>query len=214
MTLRTQCIFFGAILSACLSSGSGDVDDTGTDSPFRPGFGDADVDTDADADADADTDTDSDIPTDPGVDAQVSGLSWTLHSEVQSLVYVSWTQTNNAKLAVEYSFDSGEWHSTPAETYSAGSNQTLVIGIPFGMNAEWRVVQSGFDPVVGTTITTGTTPSGLPIGTVSSSDPSAWLSTGNYLLTSINQNGGWTQGDLLGVHHRPIGPTGLGAQSP
>jgi hypothetical protein len=171
----------------------------GCDGPGKIIVGDdtapADTDTDTDADTDADTDTDTDTDTIPAED-NFTDLAWSLHPEVESLVYVTWTQAAPATVHVEYSFDAGEWMSSPPFDAAAGPNQQLVAGIPFATTAEWRVVSGGGTFVDGTTITTGDIPRNFPMPDVETGDTSKWIAGGNYLLSSINaRTGGWTQGN-------------------
>jgi len=150
--------------------------------------GDDDVADDDVADDDAGDD-------DTGAPAMISALDWRLHDEVESLVYVSWEQSAAAAVAVEYNFASGDWQSTPTREFEAGTNEQLLVGIPFGMDASWRVAPEGGEAVDGETISTGPVPSGLPLATVEIAYEDAWLPSGNYLLTSINEdNGGWNGG--------------------
>ncbi len=131
----------------------------------------------------------------PLVPVAASDLSWALHPEMESLVYASWTQDGDAPVHVEVSVDEGVWIPSPSFDGVAGPNQQLLAGIPFASEASWRVVIEGQESYDGPTITTGELPSGLPTPTVTVSDPTRWLSEGNYLLSSINEKrGGWTTG--------------------
>jgi len=99
---------------------------------------------------------------------------------------------------VEYSFDEGEWHSTPEVAGVAGANEQIVVGIPYEMSASWRVVPSSGAAVDGDAIATGDLDNDLPLGSVVVSDSDSWYAGGNYLLTSISDDdGGWnTRGDF------------------
>jgi hypothetical protein len=84
--------------------------------------------------------------------------------------------------------------SSPTQPAEAGENTRLLVGIPFGLDADWAVV-SGDGRVDGSAIRTADAPPNLPQATLYDSDPSAWVEGDNYLLSSINQNdGGWTGG--------------------
>ncbi|MCK6502573.1 arylsulfotransferase family protein [Myxococcota bacterium] len=123
------------------------------------------------------------------------GLQWRLHDEMGSLVYVSWSQQDAATVHVEYSFDDGEWHQSPPFSAAAGSNEQLLVGIPFDMRARWRVKAETGETEDGPDIETDEVPSGVPEGTLEVSEPDRWLPDHGYLLTSINeQTGGWTGG--------------------
>jgi len=145
------------------------------------------------ADSAGGSDTDD---TDPGSqDAALSDLDWRLHGEVESLVYVSWEQSEAATVHAEYSFDSGDWQSSPSWAGEAGAQEHLLAGIPYDSTASWRLVVEGGSTYEGETITTGDAPSGLPEAVLLVSEPISWFEQGKYLLASINQDtGGWTGG--------------------
>jgi hypothetical protein len=150
--------------------------------------------TPTDTDTDTDTDT-GDTETTPTGPVAFSELSWRLHESMGSLVVVSWEQDAASDVHVEYSVDPGEWLSSPVARSAAGPNERILVGIPFDHVAEWRVVDAGGNTVDGPTITTGPLPQGMPVPTVTVSDPSRWLPDSPYLLTSINERtGGWTGG--------------------
>lgn len=131
---------------------------------------------------------------DPG-DVVLTDLSWRLHEEIQSFVYAAWTQSGPGSVHVEYSFDDGEWASSPSINGVTGANEQLIVGIPYATNAAWRVVVDGGPSADGPTITSGPQPNGLPLGEVTVSEPDQWIEGGNYMLTSINERGGgWTGG--------------------
>lgn len=136
----------------------------------------------------------------PAPEVVVSDLAWTLHPTVESLVYTSWTQDTAATVHVEYSFDEGEWRSSPSFAATAGENSQILVGIPYETEASWRVVVEGGAETDGPAITTGDLPDDLPRPELVVADPSQWLPTGNYLLTSVNERrGGWTQGNYWTV---------------
>ncbi len=127
---------------------------------------------------------------------ELSDLTWRLHPEIGSMPYVSWTQSAAATVHVEYSFDAGVWESSPAVQYPAGTHERILVGIPYGMSVEWRVVADDGTSVDGQALATGALPAGLPIGQVTVSESTRWEPSGKYVLTSINErNGGWTGGD-------------------
>ncbi len=142
-----------------------------------------------------DDDTSGDDDTTAIEPPSVTALDWRLHAEFGALVHVSWEQSAEAAVHVEYSFDEGEWHNAPTLQATAGANEQLVVGIPYAMDAAWRVVVEQGDVFEGETITTGEIPDELPQATLETAEPDAWLPSGNYLLTSINRdNGGWAAG--------------------
>ncbi len=148
---------------------------------------------------------DTDQPGDTGDSSQphpdpisITDLSWRLHDEIESMVYVTWQQSGEAQVHVEYSFDQGQWLSSPTIDAAKGGHQQLLLGIPYDMDVQWRVVPQTGDTVDGEPLTTGAIPSGssgMPVPHLLEADPKAWLPTGNYLLCSINsQVGAWTDG--------------------
>jgi hypothetical protein len=145
----------------------------------------------------SDLDPTSSATKDPGpAPVGVSDLGWRLHEDVQSLVYVEWTQDAPAQVHVEYSFDPDEWRSSPSAAYEAGTHERLIVGIPFHQDADWRVVvEDDGTTVDGELIETGRIPDGLPRGELVIDEPDRQLPGAEYLLSSINEdNGGWVGG--------------------
>ena len=129
----------------------------------------------------------------------VTDVSWRLHDDIETLMYASWTQSNEALAYVEYRFEGDDWMRTPEATLSAGEHEALLLGIPYESDVTFRVVN---DPGEGQSYsaeysaTTGAWPTGLPQSFLVASDPAQWEPTGNYLLGSINQDpGGWVGGN-------------------
>ena len=129
--------------------------------------------------------------------AGFSDLSARVHDDIGSLVLVSWTQSAADAVTVEYSFDEGEWLTTPAVSVEAGaSGEALLLGVPYGMTVTWRLVGASGEESEALRITTDDVPSQLPPPTVVLSDPTLQHSDG-YLLGSINASGGgWAGGDF------------------
>lgn len=116
----------------------------------------------------------------------VSELSARLHDEILSIVYVSWTQSaETGPVHVEYSFDEGEWLSTPEQEGTVGSHEQIVLGVPYGMELSWRLVAGG-SSVDGPAITTGAAPRTLPGVVVSMADEARWDTSGGFVLTSVS----------------------------
>ncbi len=162
-------------------------------------------------------------PLDTGADtateevARVGHLSWALHPEMGSLVWVEWEQTTAEPSRVEYRVDPQElWIEAPVEPRVAGLNRQLLAGIPFsselrepkGGGADpsglevlerqvaWRVVMLDDGAVVEAEdpIVPGPVNLDLPLPRVRLALAEQW-SAGRYLLVSINQeHGGWTGG--------------------
>lgn len=129
-----------------------------------------------------------------GCSGEIEQLRWELHEDVRSFAWVSWRQGERADARVEYSFDPGEWLSTPVIEARAGKNQALVAGIPYGHEARWRVVlDDGTIREAGRPIQTEAAPENLPQGRLQRAVPQGWYADGTYLLTSISQpGGGWS----------------------
>ena len=144
-----------------------------------------------------DTDTDTDTDTETEALVELSDLGWRLHDDIGSLVYVSWEQARDADVHVEYSFDTNIWHRTPSFSASTGSQEQILVGIPFGTaGVQWQVViEDTKETLPGEDIITDALPSGFPQPSLVVADAGQWWSQGNYLLTSINEDpGGWTAG--------------------
>jgi len=131
--------------------------------------------------------------------ASIAELDWRLHEEIESLVYVTWTQGDAATTHVEFSFDEGEWRSSPSRQTDPGEVEALLLGIPYDTEFTFRVVYDlGDGPVTTDEVEaeTGELPDDFPVPELVASDPDAYEPTGRYLLSSINAyNGGWTGGD-------------------
>ncbi|MFT5685591.1 MAG: hypothetical protein ACI8RZ_006545, partial [Myxococcota bacterium] len=165
-----------------------ETDDTG-----NPGTGDDTGDTDTD------TDTDDTNDTNEPVDG-FGNLSAEIHDDHGSLVMAGWGQDEAGTVHIEYTFENGDWLSSPSYATAAGEHQIPLVGIPYDMDVEWRLVveeAETFTPQTldGDSITTDDYPSRLPQPVLLESDESQWLTGANYILTSINEDdGGWTQG--------------------
>ncbi|MEQ1569947.1 MAG: hypothetical protein ABMA64_30215 [Myxococcota bacterium] len=142
-----------------------------------------------------DTDTDTGEPgTTPPEPLVLDGLTYRLDPQLETLVYVGWNQSLPATVHVEYAVDPGEWRSTPAVAYEAGTHERLVVGIPFDEDAEWRVVADDGTTADGELVVTGAIPDGIPSATVTVSEPDGWLPS-EFLLMSINARAnGWAGG--------------------
>lgn len=125
-----------------------------------------------------------------GCTNEIGTLRWELHETVGSFARVSWRQSGAAEAHVEYSVDDGVWMSTPTIDARSGINETLLVGIPYGEQARWRVVLDNGLSREGKLIETEPVPENLPLGRIVQAEPDAWLGGGQFLLTSISQNGG------------------------
>ncbi len=145
-----------------------------------------------------DTGPDSDdTGTPPGELLVTTG--WRLHETVESLVYVGWEQGQAGTAWVEYSFDDGEWHSSPPFEAAAGAHEQVLVGIPYYYDVDWRVlleVDGEQHSADGETASAGSLPDGLPVGEVQVSEDALWEPTGGWLLSSIaGHTGSWNPGD-------------------
>ena len=69
-----------------------------------------------------------------------NGITVWLDSTVKSMVWVQWDQKAESMAHVEYSFDAGVWLSSPTERAPAGTNQRILVGIPFDTPVDIRLV--------------------------------------------------------------------------
>ena len=200
--LRLVALLAALLMVSGCPTGSISVgdDDVSGDDDDVVGDDDDDVSDDDDT-GDDDDDTGGDDDDTGGDDDDATGefsatsLDWRLDDEIESMVWVSWEQTGTAEIHVEFTFENNEWTSTPTAQSGPGFNERLVVGVPFDMGGEWRLVPAGEDAIEGPAFTTGDVPSGLPVADLEVADESNWLQIGKYLLTSINEyNGDWTGG--------------------
>ncbi len=126
--------------------------------------------------------------------AQATAVSARIHDTYGTLVVVSWTQEAAATTWVEYSFDDGVWLTTPSADASAGLQEQLLLGIPYGTEVTYRVAyrceEEGPFTTADLTISTDPAPAGLPSISVLASDPSRWDSDMDYVFTSMD--GSWS----------------------
>ncbi len=162
--------------------------------------------SDTDTDADADTDTDTDADTDTGTETwTINGLTAWLHPEMESMIHLQWDQSAPADAHVEYSFDTNDkgepiWLSSPTAPAVKGTNERILVGIPFDMDVALKLVLDGEKTVDGPLVHTGeieiVDPGfPVPLPTLTTYDATQAYAPGNYLLTSINSHaGGWRGG--------------------
>jgi hypothetical protein len=117
-------------------------------------------------------------------DLVISGVSVAIHSEVNTILVVSWTLSEDAdETWVEFSFLGEALRSTPHKSGTAGSHSVSLLGIPAETDVTFQVVGSQghtevrSDPYTGTT---GALPSELPLPTLLSWDeklasPESWI---------------------------------------
>jgi hypothetical protein len=180
-----QLLLTLTLISGCSDDSSDDGSQTGTDTDSSattdPGDG-----TGTDTD-DGQTDT-------PPAALELTAPSWELSDYMASLVIVSWDQSRDATAHVEYSFDTDEWHSSPDMDGMTGTNSQILVGIPFGIDVEWRVISEDIT-LDGDMATTGAIPEDLPLGELRIAEPDAWFEGGDFMLTSVNEKTcGWCGG--------------------
>ncbi len=144
--------------------------------------------------------------------AFISSLDARLHDEIESLLWLSWEQAEAGTVHAEHSLDGETWVAGPTTSRDAGSQQQLVTGIPYGMQAQLRVVLDGV-PSDAIEVQTGPLPDGLPTAEVLASDASAWSPALRYALTSsvgMDRAQGWTfildrEGRVVWALPSPVG---------
>ena len=184
------------------------TDDTGTPSTSP--------DTDTDTNDTNDTNDTDPVPVDG-----FGNLSAELHDDHESVVMASWEQDESGTVHIEYSFENDEWHSTPSYATTAGPHTVPLLGIPYEMDVQWRLVVESADTfkpqsIDGEALTTEDYPS-LPVPELvnANTDASQWLESGKYLLTSINEDdGGWTGGTYWTVIYDRQGRLVWGQKTP
>ncbi|MEZ4241562.1 MAG: hypothetical protein R3F59_36530 [Myxococcota bacterium] len=146
--------------------------------------------------------TDTETPTDTGTSGTgtaplptVADVTWRLHDDYATIVWLSWTQAGAGDVRVEYSFDAGEWLASPDRALEGGPQTERLLGIPFDTDVQWRIVSGEAVLAEGDGIRTGEAPRNLPQPTLEHAEPARWFADGQFLLTSVNQStGGWTGG--------------------
>ena len=137
---------------------------------------------------------------DGGSDPLFQDLSSRRYYYVESVVYARWDQSRDATVHVEYSFDEGQWLQTPAVERPPGTQEQVLLGVPFGAQVQWRLVGDGQVVPADSPILAGEHPPDLPIATVDVALSDRWLPGADFLLTSVNQEpGGWTRGTFWTV---------------
>ena len=117
------------------------------------------------------------------------GLSAVVDPDYGTLVTARWTQRSAARAWVEYSVDPGEWLSTPARDLQAGGAEALLLGLPYGHEVRFRVVNDlCADPrrSPDAVVHTAQAPEGLPQITAIEGDASRWDAETRYILTGMN----------------------------
>lgn len=197
--IRTALVPFPVVLVAALSGcGTGTIklDDSGgasNDSVDTVDSGDTaeigDTDTGGDSAETADTSETGDSGGDTG-SAAITELTARVHPVMGSIIELRWTQTGDATVHGEYSFDDGVWLSTPTYTVGDGSHRLLLLGIPFGTNVTWRLMAGDIPVAADADITTGSLPADFPMPDHLEGDPAATDADTPWIFTSLSPGGG------------------------
>jgi len=153
---------------------------------------------------------------------QVEGISTRIHEDFGSLIYIAWEQGADATVWVEFSVDAGQWRSTPPVDAAAGPQEHLLLGVPYGAEVTYRVVndfgRSG-DPAGALTTDEATAsadpaPEGAPQARMHAAVDGGWDADGRFLFTSLWE---WVviidrQGRLVWAQEMPRGRIVMFAQ--
>jgi hypothetical protein len=126
-------------------------------------------------------------------EAQVENAGASLHETFRSVVVVEWDQRVEATAWVEFSVDEGRWRATPPKPAAVGEQRALLLGVPYGVEVTWRVVNDGLPGADGPlaapeeTTETGAVPAALPLPAAVSGDASRWDPSGEFLLMSVTE---------------------------
>ena len=152
-------------------------------------------------------------------EVSISGLEWTTHDEIESLVHVDFEQLHPAIAWVEFrAVEDDDWSQTPSQELGIGAASFLLLGIPYDADFVFRVANDfGEGPLYSdeSSGSTPATPEGLPLVQVHLSDPAAYEPTGKFLLTSVNATtGGWVAGNYWKIIIDRKGRTVWALQTP
>lgn len=132
-------------------------------------------------------------PTTPAEPVAFSGVTAALDPRLGTVIRVSWTQSTDATVHLEFSVDPGEWLTSPPRALAAGAHEELALGVPYASTVTWRLVGENDAGVVQTddaTLDTAPTPPTLPVTQVNPGDPSGWDPAMPYVLASLTEVGG------------------------
>jgi len=119
-----------------------------------------------------------------------------LDDEMGTIVHASWTLGEAGEQSwVEYSFDSGEWRSTPPQDAAPGVHEDLLLGIPTDTEVDVRVVVETDKPrvVAEKSITTDELPEEVPEPTLIDWDETRTFEA-NWVLLTIDGSSSTFQG--------------------
>jgi hypothetical protein len=157
------------------------------------------VETDDPHSDDDDTPYEDDDDDDVEVNDTIYDLEWRLHDLYGSVAYITWRFDHPGLNWIEYEFKDSGILSTPPREAPGGEQEQILVGLPYDTEVTFWIYSDapgGRANSRGHVLTTGPLPEGLPLGTITHSEPDAWEPTGNYLLTSICEEvGSWDPGD-------------------
>ena len=121
-----------------------------------------------------------------------SAITASLNERIESVVYLDWEQHQTGTAWVEFSGDGESWLTSPAQTVDAGHQQAMLLGIPYDVEAQYRLV---FDDGEGESLTesqlgtiqTGQQPDGVPTLEVLAAQEDRWDPDTQYVLGSIDE---------------------------
>jgi len=128
-----------------------------------------------------------DVPTGDLSD-HVTGVTATIHDDLGSVVVVSWEQLQDERGWVEYSFDAGEWLTSPQLEWASGDQEQVLLGIPYGADVSLRLVndlEAGPTTSAEVSISTDRLPGSIPTPTVISADSSRYDPDTPFLLVGL-----------------------------
>ena len=138
-----------------------------------------------------DAPVDDDDTTQPTYDEpQVADVSLSVHETIGSIVVARWEQRAPATVYVEYGFDEGVWHASPAQAVEAGAQEVLLLGIPYDIQVTARVINDfGEGPLADGDhgIRTAEAPQMAPQATLVDADPAAFDPQTPYVMGSIDE---------------------------
>jgi len=131
-------------------------------------------------------------------DAFVADIDVQVHEDVNTLLVVTWTQTVAAdETWIEFEFEPDNPLRSPAKAGTMGAHTEVLLGTPGDTEVTARIVSRMGSVNCSTTSFTGTTdplPSGMPLPTIISYDPTI-ASSDRYLFGAVeDSDGGSTQG--------------------
>jgi len=117
-------------------------------------------------------------------------LSASLHETQQSVVVADWQQLEPGSAWVEFSADGQAWLTSPVQQVEAGPQQALLLGMPYGVEVQYRLVSDAGQGEVSSElafIETGEQPADVPDLDLLGADESQWDPHTHYVLGSIDE---------------------------